>query len=503
MSIYKQLAGQTAIYGISSLIGRFLNYLLTPFYTWLIFETHEFGVVTELYAYVVFLLIFLTYGMETGYFRFMQEDKEKNKVFPTIIISLFVTSTLFVVLVILFIDPLSIFLQYSNHKEYLVLLSIIVAIDAFIAIPFAKLRQKNKALRFALLKITNISINIGCNLIFLLLLPFLNNKFHINFIEKYFIVDNLVIYVFISNLIASIVTLLLLLPEIFEERFYFSFKLIKRILVYSFPLLIAGLAGQTNEFLDRLLLKHFTVVPQGIVNENEYIMSQIGIYGANFKIAVIMTLVIQAFRYAFEPLFFNQGKDIDSKVIYARIMKYFIIFCLFIYLIVTLYLDIFKYFIGPDFHEGLKIVPIVLFANILLGVLFNLSLWYKLNDLTKFGLIIASIGASVTIIFNIILIPKIGYVGSAWTHVFSYLVMVLTSYFLMRKYFKIYYDILNILIYISIALALYGFSRFINIEILLLKYVIHTLLLLSFFIFVIFKEKYLLQFISNAIKNRK
>ena len=503
MSIFKQLAGQTAIYGISSLLGRFLNYLLTPFYTWLIFKTYEFGVVTELYAYVVFLLIFLTYGMETGYFRFMQNENDKHKVFPTIVISLFITSALFILLVNIFIAPISHFLQYQDHKNYIVLLAFIVAIDAFIAIPFAKLRQQNKALRFALLKIINIGINIGCNLIFLLLFPFLNNKYNIPFIEKYFIIDNLVIYVFISNLIASVVTLFLLLPEIFEKKFYFDFNLLKKILIYSFPLLLAGLAGQTNEFLDRLLLKHFINVPRGITNGNEYIMSQIGIYGANFKIAVVMTLFIQAFRYAFEPMFFQKGKGIDSKVIYARIMKYFIVFCLIIYLVITLYIDIFKYFIGSDFHEGLKIVPIVLFANILLGILFNLSLWYKLNDLTKFGLIIAAIGASVTVIFNILLIPKFGYVGSAWTHILSYFVMILTSYYFMRKYFKIQYDLKNIVIYIIAGLFIYFFSLIININTLLLKYVIHTLLLLAFIIFVSYKENLLIQFITNAIKNRK
>ncbi len=502
MGTYKNLANQTAIYGLSSLVGRFLNYLLTPLYTWLIFKPYEFGVVTELYAYVVFLLVFLTYGMETGYFRFMQDKRENQEVFPTIIITLFSTSFLFIILVIIFINPVSSFLQYEHNKEYIILLSIIVAIDAFTALPFAKLRHRNKASRFAILKIVNIIINVGCNLIFLLLFPYLSDHYNISFLEEYFIRDNMIIYVFISNLIASVVTLFLLLPEIFDEKFAYNSKLIKKILFYSFPLLLAGIAGQTNEFLDRLLLKHFTIVPRGIENGGEYILAQIGIYGANFKLAVIMTLFIQAFRYAFEPMFFKQGKDLDAKEIYARIMKYFVIFCLCIFLIITLYIDFFKYFIGIKFHEGLHIVPIILFAYILLGILFNLSLWYKLNDLTKFGLIIASIGASVTIVFNILLIPKFGYTGSAWTHVLSYLVMVSVSYFLMRKHFPIKYDLGNMAIYIFIALLLFFTSRFININMLMLKYVIHTFLFLSFVIFVLFKEKYLVNFIKNASKNR-
>ena len=497
MNPIKKLAGQTAIYGFSSLIGRFLNYLLTPLYTWLVFDPAEFGVVTELYAYVVFLLIFLTYGMETGYFRFMQNENERNVVFPTILITLLFTSAFFILIVFVFIAPISNFLEYQNFKEYILILAVIVAIDAFTSIPYAKLRYENKALRFATFKLINICTNIGFNVLFLIVFPHLSIKYNFNCIEKYFIRDNMIIYVFISNLIASVVTLILFIPEFLKTKLIYSYRLILKVLPYSFPLLLAGLAGQTNEVLDRLLLKHFIIVPDGVDNSNAYIMAQIGIYGANFKLAVIMTLFIQAFRYAFEPMFFGQANNADSKLLYARIMKFFVIFCLFVFLLITLFLDIFKYLIGNKFHSGLHIIPVVLFANIFLGILYNLSLWYKITDKTKFGLVIAAFGAAVTIIFNLILIPRYGYTGSAWIHLICYTCMILLSYLLMRKYYFISYDLKDIGIYLLVGLGLFFIGYFIKFEITILKYLFHSFLLICFIIFVVLKEGIYKKFLYN------
>jgi O-antigen/teichoic acid export membrane protein len=351
----KKLVGQTAIYGLSSIIGRFLNFLLVPFYT-RVFLPDQFGVITELYTYVVFLLIFLTFGMETGYFRFMQNEDDKNKVFPTITLSIFTLVTLFIISVFIFINPISQFLKYEDFQIYIIYIAFIVSLDAFTSIPFAKLRHKNRPVKFAVIKLVNIGTNILSNIIFLVIIPFYAKNY--TALYDMFIVDNMVIYVFISNLIASIITIIMLIPEIFEEKLIFDYQLFKRIFLYSFPLLIAGLAGQTNELIDRILLKHFIVVPENVKDANEYVLTQIGIYGANFKLSIIITIFIQAFRYAFEPMFFSKAKSADSKQLYADIMKYFVIFCLIIFLGIMFYIDIIKYFIGDKFHEGLAIVPI-------------------------------------------------------------------------------------------------------------------------------------------------
>lgn len=498
MSKFKQLAGETAIYGISSIVGRFLNFLLTPFYTKVVFNDllPQYGIITELYSYVVFFLIFLTFGLETGYFRFVQDKDFEKKVFPTISSTLFFSSLIFIGLVFIFINPISSALQYSNHKEFIQILAIIVAIDAFSAIPFAKLRQLSKSKRFAILKIVNISVNIGCNILFFLIIP---KFYYIKWIKDIFDIEYIVIYVLISNLIASIVTLILLIPEIISEKFSFDFKLIKTILPYSIPIVLAGLAGQTNEIIDRPLLKYLLTIPDSITNQvdiNNYVMSQMGIYGANFKLAVIITLFIQAFRYAFEPMFFKHGKGNESKQTYADIMKYFIIFCLLMFLTISLYIDVFKYFIGSNYWEGLQIVPIILMSQVLLGILFNLSLWYKLTDKTIYGLLITGIGAVITVLSNFILIPIYGYVGAAWSHVICYSTIVTVSYFLGRKFYKVPYNLKSIFIYISLAILLYFVSTLLHFEYLVLQIAVNTVLLFVF-LAIIFKKENIIRLLKR------
>ncbi len=454
---------------------------MVPLYTYnLIAE--EYGVVTELYAYVSFLIIILTYGMETGFFRFSETEKDTSKLYSTTLISLFSTSTLFILLISLFYHNIADIIGYSRHPEYILWFGIVIGLDAFVSIPFAKLRQQNKALKFAVIKFTNIIVNIGLNLFFIVLSPYLIEQNPESWVTIFTDGEISVKYIFISNLISSAVTVILLLPEILNVKFTFDSKLLKRILIYSLPLLLAGLAGMVNETLDRILLKYF--LPSSVD-----VMREIGIYGANYKIAILMTLFIQMFRYAAEPFFFAQAKESNSKNIYSEVMKYFTIFGLFIFLFVMLYLDILKAFIGESYHEGLKIVPIVLMANLFLGIIYNLSIWYKLTNKTKYGALIAVIGAVITIILNIILIPHIGYMGSAWATFACYFSMMIISYGLGQKHFKVNYDIKSMLIYTLLALVIYFVFERINFESNLLKFSVSTLLLAVFIGFAFIKEK--------------
>ncbi|MFC2107426.1 polysaccharide biosynthesis C-terminal domain-containing protein [Bacteroidota bacterium] len=494
MKPLKALFGQTIVYGMGTIVPRLLNYLLlTPFYTY-IFIANEYGVITELYAYVAFLFVILTYGMETTFFRFSQNSKEAGKVFATSSLALALTSTLFIVLAVFFSDQIAGFLQYPSNPEYIVILAIIIGIDAFLAIPFAKLRLENKALNFTIIKIINVIVNIGFNLFFLLLCPKLEQ---INPDSPLLLIYNPNVgvgYAFVSNLIATLVTLLLLLPVIFKNSFAFSVSLIKKMLSYTLPLLIVGIAGMINEVSDKILFKFLLKIPEGTEDKHLYILEQLGIYGANFKLAVLMTLFIQMFRYAAEPFFFSHSKDKDSKELYATVMKYFVLFGLFIFLIVTLYLDIFKYFIGPEFRIGLHIVPIVLLANLFLGILFNLSFWYKLTDKTLYGALIAITGSIITIVLNIVLIPSYGFTGAAWAHFFCYASMLILSFILMRKFFPIPYNLKSLGFYIILALIIYFTTTYISIEDLTYKLIINSVFMVFYVtIILIFEKKNLLK----------
>jgi len=485
----KKLVGQTAIYGVSSILGRFLNYLLVPLYTYNL-PANEYGVVTELYAYVSFLIIILTYGMETGFFRFSESEKNPDKVYSTTLISLFATSASFIFFISIFYGKIADVIGYQQHPEYILWFGIIIGLDAFSSIPFARLRQQNKAVRFATIKFINIIVNVGLNLFFIKLCPYLIDKNPDSWVTMFYGGHITVAYIFISNLIASSITIILLLPDIFRIKISFDKRLLKRILIYSLPLLIAGLAGMVNETLDRILLKIF-------LPHNVDVMYQIGIYGANYKIAILMTLFIQMFRYAAEPFFFAQAKEKDSKQTYALVMKYFILFGLFIFLFVMLYIDIIKYFIGKSYHEGLKIVPIILLANLFLGIVYNLSVWFKLTNKTKYGAVIAVSGAVITIVLNIILIPKIGYMGSAWATFACYFAMMILSYFLGQKHFKVKYNLYDIFIYFTIALLIYFISTKINFDTKTLSLGINTILLISFVVFIFLKEKINIKQIFN------
>lgn len=504
MNKIKQLAGQTAVYGLSSIVGRLLNYLLVPLYT-RVFVDSEYGVVTELFAYVVFLNILLTYGMETGFFRFVQKEKKKDNVFSTILTSIFTTSTIFIVLFLVFSQNIADILNYSNHPEYIQWFVIIIGVDAFTAIPFARLRQQNKALKFAVFKLINIGVNIGLNLLFIIIIPwFLNNNPESN-LSNYYNHDIGVGYIFISNLIASIVTLLMFIPDLFKLNYSFDYKLLKRILIYSLPLVITGLAGMINEFFDRILLKFWLTVPMGVVDAKEYVLGELGIYGANAKIAVLMTLFVQTFRYAADPFFFSTEKDKNALETYANVMKYFIILGLFIFLGIVLYLDIVKHFIDESYFEGLKVVPLLLLGHFLVGIIYNLSFWYKLKNLTRYGAYIFIIGSVVTIVINFILIPRIGYMGCAWANFICYAIMLLISYFWGRKHLKVPYNLKRIFLYSAIAVSVYIGSQLTEQFNQIIELSINTLIL-GIFSLIIYKleggRKFLLS-LKNMSKSRK
>ena len=474
---------------MGTIVPRLLNYLLlTPFYT-RIFIEGEYGIVTELYAYVAFLLVLLTYGMETSFFRFAETEKNKDGVFTTALGSLFVTSSLFILLGTLFAGNIAKLIRYPEHPEYIIFFVIIVGVDAFSAIPFARLRQQNKAFRFAWIKVFNVLTNIFFNFFFLLFCPWYLGQNPDSILQSIYSADIGVGYAFISNLIASVLTLLLLLPDVFRIRIAFDGRLLKRMLSYGFPLLLVGLFGMINEVSDKLLFKFLISVPENIADPDSYVMGQLGIYGANYRLAVLMTLFIQMFRYAAEPFFFSHAREDNAKQLYATVMKYFIVFCLLIFLGVTLFIDIFKYFIGPDFRSGLMIVPIILMANLLLGIFYNLSVWYKLTDKTGYGAIIAFTGAIITVVLNILLVPEYGYIGAAWAHLSCYFTMVVISFFWGRKHYSISYDLRNIFLYFMIAMGLYFVATQLNLEEGVIKYAIHAAFILVFFLFALFMEK--------------
>jgi O-antigen/teichoic acid export membrane protein len=477
----KQLAGQTAVYGLSSILGRLLSYLLVPLYT-RVFVPAEYGINNEMYAYVSLLIVILTYGFETGFFRFNQTHDNKDVVYSTTLISLLVTSSLFAALIICFAQPVANIIQHPANSEYIVWLGLIISLDAFSSIPFARLRVQNKARRFATIKLIGIFTYIAFNLFFILLCPYLlKHSIGVGFLDVIYNKNIGIGYIFISNLISSLITILLLLPEIVGVKYKFDYKLWKTIFRYSFPLLIVGLAGIINETMDRLFLTY--LLPKGIA------MSEVGIYGACYKISIFLTLFVQAFRFAAEPFFFAQANEQNAKKIYSDTMTYFTLVCSFIFLGVMLYIDIAKYFIGSKYYEGLPVVPILLIANICLGIYYNLSIWYKLTGQTKFGAFISVAGAVLTIILNIWLIPIIGYMGSAWTTLICYAFMMVASYFFGQKYYHINYNLSKILLYFGLSLLLYFISVYLNIETKTLKILVHSMLMISFLVTVFLIER--------------
>lgn len=479
----KRLAGETAVYGLGTIVPRLLNYFLVPFYT-RIFDEAAYGQITELYAWVAIVMVLLTYGMETAFFRYANQEKDSSKVFNTATTSLLFTSIAFILVVILFLGDISSAIQYEGNSEYIIILALIVAIDAFTSLPFAYLRYKNKAKRFSFIKITSVLVNIFLNFLFLLIIPKLFAE-KVNELMVYRD-SQLIVFVFVANLISTIVSLLLLLPELKVFRIQLDKMMLRKMLAYGLPILIIGFAGMINEVSDKILLKY-------LLPEEVDAQAQIGIYGANYKLAILMTLFIQMFRYAAEPFFFAESDKKNAREIYSQVMTYFVIFTFIIFLGITLYMDIFKYFIGPAFWSGLMIVPIVLAAKLFLGVFYNLSVWYKLTNKTLYGAVIAIFGAIVTIGLNIILIPKYGFIGAAWANFFCYLSMMLISYFWGRKVYKVNYQVKKILVYALLAGCIYYLSTIISVGNSYVGFLINSSLFLTYVVIVFVKERKILR----------
>jgi O-antigen/teichoic acid export membrane protein len=483
MNPLKRLAGQTAVYGFSSVLGRILGYLLVPLYT-RVFLPGEYGTVNVFYAYASFLMVILTYGMETSFFRFHESEDNKDKVFSSGVISLLVSSLVFLFLASVFAQPIARWIEYAGHKEYVIWFAWMLSLDAMSAIPFARLRSQNKAARFATIKFIGIFINIGLNLFFLLLCPWLSAHLNEGLFTKilYLIYrpDWHIEYIFISNLIASAVTLLLLIPEYRVIHWQIDKKLWRRMIIYAFPLLFAGMAGMINETFDRLLLRY--LLPAGI---SSY---QVGIYSACYKISILMTIFIQAYKYAAEPFFFAQAKEKDAKLVYARIMDYFIITVSLIFLATMLFLDdfILRLLVGKKYWEGQKVIPILMMANLFLGVYYNLSIWYKLTSKTYWGAWLSVIGAVITLALNFWWIPLsadhliYGYLGSAWATFICYGSMMILSYFIGQKFFPVPYNVFKFGGYLGLAVLLYIVGKFVPIESLFARIVFHSFLLLIF-----------------------
>ena len=445
----RQLISQTAIYGLSSIVGRFLNYLLVPLYTYT-FGAGEYGVVSEFYAYAGFFAVLLVFGLETGYFRFRQNQTfDSEAVYRCALGFLLLSSLVFFAAILYWQQPLADWLRYPDHPEYLLWFAGILALDAATALPFSRLRAENRAWRFAGIKMAEIFINIGLNLFLLLLCPKLLAAWPNSPWLDWFDPNLGVGYVFLANLFASLVKLLLLLPQFKRVRLHIDPRILAPMLRYSLPMVVIGFAGMINEMLDRAILK--VLLPYDLATN----LMMLGIYGACYKLSILMTLFVQAFRYAGEPFFFSYAGRADAKRVYALVMQYFVMAGVFIFLLVTLYIDLFKYFIGEEFRAGLAVVPILLLANLCLGIYVNLSVWYKLSDRTGLGAWVSVAGAGLTIALNILWIPRWGYMGSAWATLACYFFMVCLSWLLGRRYYPVTYPLGRILFYIGLGLALY------------------------------------------------
>ena len=444
----KILAKETAIYGVSSIVGKFLNWLLVPLYTYVLQQQADYGIVTNLYAWTALLLVILTYGMETGFFRFANKEGENAQtVYSTSLIALFTTSLLFAVASVVWRMPISNALGYPTHSEFIAMLGVVVAMDAFASMPFAYLRYKKRPLQFAVLKLLFVFLNIAFNLFFLVLCPKIQDWAIIN---SWYNPNYGVGYVFIANILATGIQTLFLLPAVVEgignRGQVFSWDLLKQMLKYSLPLLVLGVCGIMNQTLDRILFPFFY--------EGADAQAQLGIYGACFKVAMVMMMFTQAFRYAYEPFVFAKHKDKKSVEAYADAMKYYIIFSYMILLGMIFYLDLLKFIIAPSYWEGLKIVPVVLWTYIFQGVYFNLSFWYKLTDKTQWGAYFSIIGVVITFALQAIFVPRIGYMASALSSTVCYLVIMLLSYFVGRKHLEIPYDLRRIGIYTLLVVTL-------------------------------------------------
>jgi O-antigen/teichoic acid export membrane protein len=480
MSDMKSLAKDTAIYGLSSIIGKFLNYLLVPLYTYNL-GVANYGIVTNIYAWTALLLVLLTYGMETGFFRFAnRNDYDSKSVYRTAYITLLSTSALFVILVIALQQPIAGVLGYAGHPEFVAMMFATVAADAFASIPFAYLRKQQRPWLFAGLKLLFVILNIAFAIFFIVILG-----------------KKDVFYVFLSNILATGIQTLCLLPFTLPKGGRFDWKILGAMLRYSLPLLVLGVAGIMNQTLDRIL---FPYLYSGADAQD-----QLGIYGACFKVAMVMMMFTQAFRYAYEPFVFAKHKDRNSVEAYADGMKYYVIFSYLILLGVIFYLDIFKFIIDKSYWEGLLIVPVVLWTYVFQGIYFNLSFWYKLTDETKWGAYFSLLGLAITLLIQLVGVPRIGYWASCGSSLVCYFVIMLLSYFIGQKKAPIPYDLKRIGVYTLLTiglLAIYYVCRYAISLHMWQSMVIGTVLLMIYMI-VLFKLDFPIKNYLYVLRNRR
>lgn len=478
MSSVKSLLGQTAIYGLPTIVGRLLNYFLVPLYTYFL-PLDKYGIISELYAWVAFLIVLLTFGMETAFFKFFNDKKDKDEVFKNSFLTVLGINLLFLLLLLFFNQDIADLLLYSDHNEYIVLLGIIVCIDASSALPMAKLRSENKALKFSLIHFTAIGINILLNLVFFF---FFYNESHPH--EGVF-------FILIANLVSSLVKPIGTYSDFIGLKLKYNAVLAKEMFKYAIPLVIAGFAGIINETLDRVMLKQLLYNRGGL--SLKAAEAQLGIYSACYKLAMIVTIFLQAYRYAAEPFFFANAKDENRNKLYAKIMNYFIAFVCLVFIGVALNIDVFKHFIRNEaFWVGLDVVPILLVANVFLGIYFNQSIWYKLSGQTKFGAYIAIGGGVITVAVNVIFIPIYGFYASAWATLIVYGLQMIASYLLGQKYYPIKYNLRKFGLYFGLALTLYFIAYVVNMDANIFtwtKFFFHNALILLYIAVVWFMEK--------------
>jgi O-antigen/teichoic acid export membrane protein len=446
----KKLASQTAIYGLSTIFPRFLNYLLTPLLTYIFEKPVDFGVNTEIYAYISFMNILFTYGMETAFFNFASKHDDKNRVYSTALISILASTGSLSLIFLVFSGSIAETTGYANHLNFIIWSVFIIASDAIMAIPFARLRLNGNAKKFALVKMVNVFLNVFLNVFYFIVCK---NAFEAGETSVYASLYNPEIgigYSFLANLFANLLSLLLLAKEFSGFQYVFDKELWKKMIRYALPLLVVGLAGMINETFDRILLKY--LLPSDIG------LNEIGIYGACYKISILMTIFIQAFRYAAEPFFFSNVSNADSKKMNALVMKYFIIACSLLFLGTMMNLQWIQLFVSLPYRQGIHVVPILLLANLFLGIYYNLSIWYKLTGQTKFGAVITVFGAIITLFINFVFIPKFSYTASAWATFFSYGSMMVVSYLFGQKFYPVKYNLKNAVFFFGFAILFYFLS---------------------------------------------
>ena len=493
MANLKRLLSDSVIYGLSSIVGRFLNYLLFPIYTYHISAASGgYGVVTNVYAYTALLLVILTFGMETTFFYYAnKEGVDRRRVFSTALGAVGTVCVVFVALVMLFIEPVAQGMGYPDHPEYIIAMVWVVAIDAFQAILFARLRQEGHPWKFFALKMAFIVLSMSLNLFVFLVAPHWS---HLPWMSWYDEASN-VKYIFYINLFCTAIVTFGFVKELKDFKLSaFDFPLLKQMLKYAWPLLVFGIVGIFNQVADKILLPKLLPGEEGNI--------QLGIYGACVKLAMIMALITQAFRYAYEPFVFGGQKDKKSKETQAQATKYFVMFTLLAFLAVMCYIDVLQYLMGADYREALPAVPIVMMAEILMGIYFNLSFWYKLTGQTWWGAVMSAIGCIVLVAINIIFVPKIGYMACAWGGLAGYGVCVLLSYFIGQKKYYVPYPVWTILGYILLTHVLYALTVVVHPEALWLRLAWNSAVLLVYVAVVLWNERKLVAQAIGKLKHR-